>query len=242
MKDCLLDIIKHTISVSTIDIIKIESQEDRTVFSGLTDDRQILLQAETILPVSGFTGTFGIPNIKKLQTILSLEPYKENASCVLEKNDKDEPTNLHFETDDGTFKNDHRFMSSAIIEQRLKTLTLAEEEKWSINITPTQDAIKRLQYQSIISDEELVLIEVVDKLLIMKFGGPSTHAGEFVFSDNIDGPMPNGLYWLASAILPILKLRESEEVLVSFSERGLLRITAISSIGVYDYLLSPQTR
>ena len=49
----------------------------------MAEDRSVVLQAKTHDPVPEFIGTFGMPNLNKLDTLLKIPEYKEDAKLEL---------------------------------------------------------------------------------------------------------------------------------------------------------------
>lgn len=237
MKDILLDLVAHTMPIG-LETVKFMC-EDEILINGITDDKTIMLRAVVHSQVDGFEGVFGIPNLSKLNAILHLEPYQQNEIIELQHKDDGTPSDVHFENSEGTFKNDHRFMSTADVTEKLKSLKLKREPEYDINITPSLQSITLLGYQSGISDEEVFSVKTDGRNLKFYFGDHSTHAGEFVFASDVDGKMTGSCYWFVNRVLPILKL--DGKTAMSFSDQGMLKIVVDSGLAEYEYLL-PATR
>ena len=79
MRDHLLDIVKNTYGLGNIDLVKIVGTAQETAIEALAEDRSVIVQAKLNGPVAEFVGTFGMPNLSKLNTILNIPEYKENA-------------------------------------------------------------------------------------------------------------------------------------------------------------------
>ena len=65
MKDILQDVVAHTHALGFLSLVKV-SNEDGTTIDSMADDRSVILSAETHNPVNEFVGTFGMPNLDKL--------------------------------------------------------------------------------------------------------------------------------------------------------------------------------
>ena len=72
MKDHLLDIVKNTYGLGIIDLVKITGTDTATDIEALAEDRSVIVQAKLNTAVPEFKGTFGMPNLGKLSTILNL--------------------------------------------------------------------------------------------------------------------------------------------------------------------------
>jgi len=79
MKDILTDIVSHTHSLGIIPLVKITGTEAETMIESMAVDRSVIINAKTNSPVAEFNGTFGMPNLDKLNLHLRNPEYKENA-------------------------------------------------------------------------------------------------------------------------------------------------------------------
>ena len=76
MKDYLQDIVQHTYGLGFIDLVKITGTSEETSLDGLAEDRSVILKTNFANPVPEFMGTFGMPNLDRLGTILKLTVYE----------------------------------------------------------------------------------------------------------------------------------------------------------------------
>ena len=123
MKDHLLDIVKNTYGLGIIDLVKITGTDTATDIEALAEDRSVIVQAKLNTAVPEFKGTFGMPNLGKLSTILNISEYKDDAKIELatqERNGENVAVGLNFENASGDFKNNYRFMSQEIVNDKLK--------------------------------------------------------------------------------------------------------------------------
>ncbi len=100
MKDHLLDIVQHTHGLGVIDLVKIVGTENETILEAIAENRSVILQAKFKGPIAEFVGTFGMPNLGKLNTVLNIPEYKENAVITVSTQDKNGeavPVGVHFE-------------------------------------------------------------------------------------------------------------------------------------------------
>jgi len=77
MKDILTDIVSHTHSLGIIPLVKITGTEAETMIESMAVDRSVIINAKTNSPVAEFNGTFGMPNLDKLNLHLRNPEYKE---------------------------------------------------------------------------------------------------------------------------------------------------------------------
>ena len=244
MRDHLLDIVKNTYGLGNIDLVKITGTAEETAIEALAEDRSVIVQGKLNGPVAEFIGTFGMPNLGKLNTILNIPEYKEDAKISLTTQDDGKgaqiPAGLHFENKDGDFKNDYRFMVNKVISEKLRSVTM-KNVKWDVELEPTVASITRLKYQASANSEETVFTVKTDgNKLKFFFGDHSTHAGDFVFADGVSGKLSKGHAWPVSAVIGILGLSGDKKMY--FSDESVLRITVNSGIATYNYLLPAQTK
>lgn len=243
MKDYLQDIVQHTHSLGIIDLVKIVGTDQETAISALAEDRSVILDAKFKNPVPEFVGTFGMPNLGKLNTILNIQEYKEDAKLSINtqnRNGADVPVGIHFENKTGDFKNDYRFMTSEVITEKLKVVRM-QQVKWNVDIEPTVAAIQKMKFQaSANNDEPVFVVKTEADKLKFYFGDHSTHAGNFVFADGITGSLTKNWSWPVSAVISILGLAGDKNIKIS--DAGVMQITVNSGIAVYEYKLPAQTK
>ena len=127
MKDNLLDIIGYTHSLGIIDLVKIVGTDTETEIHAIAEDKSVIVTGKTKTPVADFIGTFGMPNLTKLKTILGFDVYNDDSSTIdmtkANKDGNEVPSAIHFATKQGDFVNDYRLMSQAIIEEKVKPVS-----------------------------------------------------------------------------------------------------------------------
>lgn len=239
MKDYLHDIVQHTHSLGIIDLVKIIGNENTTTVEAVSEERTVIVQAQFHNPVPEFIGTFGMPNLSKLNTILNIPEYKEDSKLTITKKE-DIPTGIHFENSSGDFKNDYRFMSAEVVNDQLKTVKF-KGVKWGVEIEPTVAAIQRLKFQAQANSGETTFIaRTENNNLVFYFGDHSSHAGNFVFAHDVAGSLSKAWSWPISAVISILSL--SGDKMIRFSDEGAAQITVDSGLAVYNYILPAQTK
>ena len=238
MKDFLQDLVTHTHSLGFIPLVKIISSDKETMVESIADDRSVVLSAKTHSPVADLDGTFGMPNLNKLDIHLRCPEYKDNAKInVVKQNRNNEvvPTGLHFENATGDFENDYRFMSMEIINDRLKTAKL-KNINWDIEFEPNLGSVNRLKFQAQAhSEEETFQVKTENGNLVFQFGDASTHAGSFVFQQGITGKLKQVWAWPVSKVQSILNL--PGDISIKISDGGAMQITVDSGIAEYNYIL-----
>lgn len=243
MKDHLLDIVQHTHGLGVIDLVKIVGTEKETTLEAIAENRSVILQAKFKGPIAEFIGTFGMPNLGKLNTVLTIPEYKENAVISISTQDKNGetiPVGVHFENKSGDFKNDYRFMSAEIVNDKLKTVRM-KQVAWNIDIVPSAASIQRLKFQASANSEENNFIAKTENGdLKFFFGDHSSHAGNFVFHSGVSGKLTKAWAWPVAVVISILSLPGDKTFKIS--DEGAAMITVDSGIAEYNYILPAQTK
>jgi len=240
MKDYLLDIVQHTFDLGCIDLIKITGTDSATTVGGLAEDKSVIIDAQFANPMADFIGTFGMPNLGKLKTLLNLQEYREDAKLAVTHKANGEPDGITFENKIGDFKNNYRFMASDIVNDKLKTLKF-KGVNWHITVEPTVAAIQRLRMQAQANSEEPNFqVKTDGKNLKFFFGDHSTHSGNFVFQHDITGTLKHAWSWPVTQVMSILSLTGDKTMQIS--DDGCMQITVNSGLAVYNYILPAQTK
>ncbi len=243
MKDQLLDIVQHTHGLGVIDLVKIIGTENETTLEAIAENRSVILQAKFKGPIANFIGTFGMPNLGKLNTVLTIPEYKENEVISISTQDKNGetiPVGIHFENKSGDFKNDYRFMSAEIVNDKLKTVRM-KQVAWNIDIVPSAASIQRLRFQASANSEENNFIAKTENGdLKFFFGDHSSHAGNFVFHSGVSGKLTKAWAWPVTVVISILSLPGDKTFKIS--DEGAAMITVDSGIAEYNYILPAQTK
>ena len=240
MRDCLLDLVEHTYDLGCIDLIKIVGDDQTTQISGMAEDLSVVVQAQYNNPVADFIGTFGMPNLGKLKTLLNLQEYREDAKLAITKRATGEPDGIAFENKAGDFKNNYRFMASEIVNDKLKTAKF-KGVNWHIDFVPTVASIMRLKMQmSANAEEPNFQAKTENGDLKFFFGDHSTHAGNFVFQAGVNGQLKRAWSWPAKQFVAIMDLNGDK--VVRISDDGAAQITVDSGMAVYNYILPAQSK
>jgi hypothetical protein len=243
MRDHLLDIVKNTYGLGGASLVKITGTAKDTTIEALAEDRSVIVQGKLNGPVAEFIGTFGMPNLDKLNIILGISEYKENAKITLttqDRNGETVPVGLHFENAASDFKNDYRFMSQEIVNDKLKTVKM-RTVNWNVEFEPTVANIQRLKFMaSANAEENNFTAKTNGGNLELSFGDHSSHAGNFVFQAGVTGSLTKGWSWPVSAFISILNL--SGDKTVKISDEGAAQITVNTGLATYNYILPAQSK
>ena len=244
MIDHLKDIVQHTYGLGVISMIKVTGDANGTAINAFDQaTKTVVLNAEFKSPIAEFQGVFGMPNLDRLNTILNIPEYKEDSKLtVLTQKDtdgNDVPSGVHFENKGGDFKNDYRFMSTAVINDQLKNVKM-KPVKWAVEVTPTALSIQKLKFQAMAhSDATTFSSKTENGELKFFFGDHSSHAGSFTFATT-SGTLSKQLNWPVSVVNSILSLPGDKTFKIS--DDGVAEITVDSGLAVYHYMLPAQTK
>jgi hypothetical protein len=240
MRDDLLDLVEHTYDLGCIDLVKIVGDTSKSEIVGLAEDLSVVIRGNFHNPVADFVGTFGMPNLGKLKTLLNLQEYKEDAKLAITKGSTGEPDGIAFENKIGDFKNNYRFMTSGVVSEKLKTAKI-RPVTWHIEFEPTNAAIQRMKWQMSANAEETNFqAKTENGDLKFFFGDHSTHSGNFVFHPGVSGQLKRAWSWPAKQFVSIMDLTGDKKVRIS--DDGAAEITVDSGLAVYQYLLPAQSK
>ena len=245
MIDILKDIVKHTHGLGFLDLVKITGTSDTTAVDSMAEDRSVILQGSFHKPQSGMIGTFGMPQLNKLDIHLKCPEYKDKANIAVitgTRNGAETPTGIHFQNEKGDFKNDYRFMNADIINEKLKTVKF-KGVKWDVEIEPSVASVQRFNFQSVANTEHnSFVVKTEEGNLKFTFGDQSSHGGEFVFATDVKGTLNKGWSWPVAQVLQILKLSDSAKVTLHFSNEGAMQVSVDSGLGKYQYIIPAQAQ
>ena len=245
MKDILQDIVKHTHGLGFLDLVKITGDSNQTAIDSMAEDRSVILQGTFNKPYAEIVGTFGMPQLSKLDIHLKCPEYKDKAKITVMKgtrNNVEVPTGIHFENEKKDFKNDYRFMNAEIINEKLKTVKF-KGVKWDVEIEPTVASVQRFNFQSVANVEHnSFVVRTENNNLIFSFGDQASHGGEFVFAKDVKGTLNKGWSWPVAQVLQILRLSDSAKVILHFSNEGAMMVTVDSGLGKYQYIIPAQAQ
>jgi hypothetical protein len=244
MFDYLKDIVQHTYGLGVISMLKVTGTPEGTQINAFDQaTKTVVLNADFKAPIAEFQGVFGMPNLDRLNTILNIPEYKEDAKITVDTQKDAEgvdiPSNIKFENKTGDFKNSYRFMSTAVINDQLKNVKM-KPVKWGVEVTPTALSIQKLKFQSMAhSDVTTFSSKTENGELKFFFGEASSHAGSFTFA-NTDGSLSKQLNWPVAVVNSILSLPGDKTFKIS--DDGVAEITVDSGLAVYHYMLPAQSK
>jgi hypothetical protein len=235
MKDYLQDMIAHTSALGFIDLIKITGTDQETKINASSEKQTVMITGTFKNASPDFIGTFGMPNLGKLKTILSFDEYGDDSKISVVRNGASLPESVHFESKNGDFVNDYRLMSKEIADDQVKIFAYKGKD-WDVEFVPSVESIMRLKKQSQVhSEEETFATRTANGNLYVDFGDVSTHNGNFVFQAGVTGTLSKKLKWPVTHVISILNLPGDKVFRINGA--GALEITVDSGLANYSYLL-----
>lgn len=243
MKDALQDIVKHTTGLG-IELIKIVGDKKTTTINGVAEDRSVIIDAKFHTLIPEFQGTFGMPNLNKLNTILNIPEYNDGAKLTIATQQDSQgdqiPCGINFENKEGDFKNSYRFMVANVVNEKLKTVKF-RGVNWDVEIIPSVASIQRMKFQSSANNDETSFVaKTKSNNLEFYFGDASSHAGNFVFFQGVQGKLSADRHWPVAHFNAILSL--SGDKIVRFSDQGAAQIDVDSGLALYSYTIPCLTK
>ena len=246
MQDHLLDIVKHSLPIG-IELVKVVGSATETAISSIAEDRSVIVEAKFKAPMTEFEGIFGMPNLAKLNTILGIPEYAKEAKLAVLTRDVEVdgaktkvPAGVSFANKAGDFKNDYRFMGKEVVEDKLKSVKF-RGVKWNVDFVPSVANIQRLRYQAAANSEITTFVAKTEQgALKFYFGDAASHAGNFVFENNVAGTLTKAWSWPVDKVTAILAL--AGEKTFKISDEGASMITVDSGLIEYSFIIPAQTK
>lgn len=228
--DALKEIIAHTYSLS-LEKVKVLGTEDSTTF--ISQANNIYLHSEFKNPIPEFSGMFGLHDLARLNTIVNIPEYSENAKVSI-KESTGIPSSITFVNEKGDFKNEYRFMAHAVIDEEVPSRTI-RSIPWDITVIPTVQSIQRLKYQSQATGNTVTTFRAWTENGSLKFalGEAGSVCGDFEFSNNVPDRIKEATNWPLTTVLAVLSL-QGEKTLKIYGG-GLMEITVDSGFAIHQY-------
>ena len=234
--DSMKDIVKHTHSLGFIEMVKIVGSDKDAKIEAIDADKTVVIFGEMYQPITDIDTTVGLSRLAVLKGNMDIhsestvEVEKETRAGVAI------PVEIKFDNKAGLVAN-YRFMSETMINEQIKVPPF-KGATWNLTITPTKKAISTLStYMGILGGFEKRFIVSVDKgTLFFSIGNGPTDRATVPFATGVTGTLKQWSYPL-SQVLSILKLSDTSDCKMNFSDMGALKIDIDSGIGKYSYIV-----
>lgn len=245
LKDYLRDITSYVSSTGFFDKIKVTATSNDILVEAMEKDKEIILKGKFSKPLVDLEGEFGLNNLSLLQTICNDPEFglKESiASIVYEtKNGENVPSEIAY-VNKSKSKINYRFMSKNLIPQQPKFM----EPKWNLTITPTKANVQQfaLIANGLSSYEQYFIPVAENGELTFYLGdeGAATQRGSVSFATELTENFKTNHSWKILQVLSILKLADSCDCTIAFSDKGAIQITLNTGIGIHKYILPAKVR
>jgi hypothetical protein len=155
-----------------------------------------------------------------------------------DKNGEKVLSEIHFSSTSG-HNSTYRLMSSSVAEKKIQVPPFLGV-KWDVTIKPTIQNIKDLSYFNGVlgSDVPTVRVSVKNNKIIFYIGADGSDRTSVVIADSKTN-MQHEWSWTLSQILTLLKLGDSSDCTMYFSDQGAMKIELKTGLAVYEYILPP---
>lgn len=249
MRDILKDIVKHTHSLGIIQSVKVTTDDKETKIDALDDNRSVVLKGTLHNRVDALTGKVGFGRLSVLQGYLNYsgednEGKKVDANIVVnseERNGVTSPASISFKMN-GNFESNYRLIRSEVVDEQIKTANF-KGAKWDIEFMPTQKSVADLRYFDGVlgGNDSLFTVKKVNGNLTFSIGSNSTDSVDLPFAMNVTGEMKSAWSYPLRTVNTILRLADTSNMSMKFSDQGAMMIRVDSGLGLYDYILPAKT-
>ncbi len=239
MRDVIADIVRQTAGL--VDEIRVVGSSDSTVIEGYDESRTVLVQARLKEPLGEFVGEFGIPNIGLLNGLINFPSYRtDNATFTVKRRQRgDREIVEEFQFRDAKGQG---------ADYRLKSATKGFETaaiQWDISFEPDKSRLAEFQQLAKLYGEveKTFGFKTENSNLVVQLGNDnsSTHRASMVLADEVEGDYRAGVRWLSDKFFSVMRAGGATPI-ISLSKSGVIRVTADTQYGIYNYLLLGEQR
>ncbi len=249
MRDILKDIVKHTHSLGIIQAVKVTTEGDTTLIDALDENRTVVLKGKMHNRVDKLDGKVGFGRLSVLQGYLNYEGEDREGNKVVadikvnsdERNGTTSPTSISFKLDSG-FESVYRLVRSEVVDDQIKTANF-KGANWDIEVMPTQKAVADLRYfDGVLGGfDPLFTVKTLDGNLVFSIGGTGTDSVDLPFAMNVGSGLKQAWSYPLKTVNTILRLADTSNMTLKFSDAGAMMIQVDSGLGLYDYILPAKT-
>lgn len=239
--DTLKDIVKHTHSLGFIEMVKLIGTPTDCKIEAIDADKTVVLYGDMYQPLKELEATVGLSRMAQLKGFIDLHA-KSTVTVESEvRGTATVPTELKFDNQEGDVAS-YRFMGETMANEQIKVPPF-KGAVWNVTIKPEKARIDRLnQYSGVLgSFEKRFTVSTKADVLNFSIGSGPTDRSNLPFAKDITGALKHQWSWPLAQVLSILKLNDSADVEMHFSDMGALKIDVDSGIGKYSYIL-PATK
>lgn len=242
LKDTLKDVLDHTHGLGFIDMVKVTGDDKETRIEAMEASRSVVVYGTLNDADSSLSGIIGLARMGVLSGYLRFPPFQDDAAKITvvkeTRGGSEVSSEIKFSAPGG-HKSTYRFMSSELVDEQIK-IPVFRGTTWDVTITPNEGNIKDLSYFSGIlgAFEQVFVAKTVNNNLVFSIGSGSNDRTDVPFASNVSGSLAGRWGWPINETLSILKLASrSSDCIMSFSEKGVMKIAFTSSCGKFEYIL-----
>lgn len=248
LSEVLTDILAQTHGLGFIEMMKIDSSATETTIAAINDDKSVVAYGTLNSPLTELDGVVGLSRMAVLQGYLKFEHFNGPNSTIeiktTQRDGAEVPTEISFSGPDG-HASSYRFMHKDVVEEQVKVPNF-KGASWDVVIAGSDEIMKDLSYfNSILGAFEATFTAKTDANGDLNFyiGSGPTDRATVPVAKNVNGTLTGNLTWPLVETLAILKLAsKADDCILSFSNKGVLKIEMETSIGSYEYLLPARSK
>ena len=240
--DALKDIIKHTYSLGFIDMVKLVGTANDAKIEAIDADKTVVIFGELYQPIKDIETTVGFSRLAFLKGFIDLHDGSAVSVVNEQRGGVDVPTEILF--DNGAeLTSNYRFMAESMVNEQIKVPPF-KGATWNVSIVPSKASIKQLSsFSGVLGAFESTFIVTLDKgVLKFAIGNGPTDRTVIPFAKDVVGTLKHQWVWPLSQVISILKLSESADCKMNFSDMGALKIDIDSGVGKYSYILPARSK
>lgn len=231
------DIVKHTHSLGFIEMVKIVGSDKEAKIEAIDADKTVVLYGDLYQPIKDIESTVGLSRLAQLKGFIDLHDKSVVTVLSETRSGVDSPTGIKFDDGEGEIA-EYRFMSETMANEQVKVPPF-KGAVWNVTVKPEKKKVDRLSaYQGILGGNEKRFIVSVEKgVLNFAIGSGPADKSNVPFAKDVTGTLKHQWSWPLTQVLSILKLNDTEDLTMHFSDMGALKIDVDSGTGKYSYIL-----
>jgi hypothetical protein len=222
-------------------MIKIVGTEKETKIEAIDDDKTVVVYGSLYQPITELNTTVGLSRLAVLKGYLDYPLFdSDNSSISIDtqlRNEVEVPSEIKFDSGSNHVAS-YRLMNEEMINEQIKVPPF-KGATWNVTVSPTKTNIRDLSYfNGILGNFETTFtVSTKDKKLYFAIGSGPTDRTMFAFAEGLTGELKHQWSWPLNQVISILKMSDSADCKMSFSDQGALKIELDSGVGKYEYIL-----
>lgn len=248
LSEVLTDILAQTHGLGFIEMMKIDSSATETKIAAINEDKSVVAYGTLNTPLTELDGVVGLSRMAVLQGYLKYPHFCSDAATIeiktTQRDGAEIPTEINFTSGEG-HESSYRFMHKDVVEEQVKVPNF-KGAAWDVVISGTDEIMKDLSYfNGVLGAFEPTFTAKTDANGDLNFyiGSGPTDRATVPVAKKVNGVLTGNLTWPLVETLAILKLAsKADDCIISFSNKGVLKIEMKTGIGSYEYLLPARSK